>query len=64
MMIKRPNPLDDQDFPLLGATKGSMNTNALLSEPRNQHQPSYADVIQGFRQKQSAQAFDMLCDRE
>ena len=56
MRIKRPNPLDDQDFPLLGATKGSMNMNALLSEPRNQQQPSYADVIQGIRQEQSSAA--------
>ena len=33
-----------------------MYTNALLSEPRNQQQPSYADVIQGIRQEQSSAA--------
>ena len=37
-----------------------MNANALLSEPRNQQQPSYADVIQGFRQEQSSAATVMM----
>ena len=57
--IKRPNPLGDQDFTLMGAMKGSMNTSALLSKPRNQQQPSYADVKQGIRQEQSSAATEM-----